>query len=185
MIGSWSLIAGVVLLLLLVAVVMKGWLAARQFEEPTRTPRELEEMETCPEGFASKIFSRADWEFVRGLKAERIERLFQQERKRVALVWVRQTSAMIRKVMREHAAAARQSHSLEFATEVSILSQFLTLMAVFGILSVAIQIASPLWLGGLAHFAQRLSQQVTTMQESFQAGVLAKSQGSANGVAAQ
>jgi hypothetical protein len=161
MIGSWSLIAGVVLLLLLVAVVMKGWLAARQFEEPTRTPRELDEMETCPEGFVSKIFSRADWEFVRGLEAGRIERLFEQERKRVALVWVRQTSAMIRKVMREHAAAARQSHNLEFATEVSILSQFLTLMAVFGILSVAIQIAGPLWLGGLADFAQRLSQQVS------------------------
>src|SRR5260370_7745543 len=113
MIGSWSVIAGVVLLLLLVAVVMKGWLAARQFEEPTRTPRELEEMETCPEGFASKIFSRADWEFVRGLKAERIERLFQQERKRVALVWVRQTSPIIRKVIRHNAPPARQNHTLE------------------------------------------------------------------------
>jgi hypothetical protein len=185
MIGSWSLIAGVALLLLLVAVVLKGWLAAREFEEPTRTPSELEEMETCPEGFASRIFSRADWEFVRGLNAGRIERLFKRERKRVALVWVRQTSAMIRNVMREHAGAARQSHNLEFATEVRIQSQFLTLMAVCGILSVAIQIAGPLWLGGLADFAQRLSQQVTTMHEAFRAGVLANSQGSASGVAAR
>jgi tRNA G26 N,N-dimethylase Trm1 len=47
------------------------------------------------------------------------------------------------------------------------------LMGVCGILSVAIQIAGPLWLGDLAHFAQRLAQRVAKLQESFQAGVLA------------
>jgi len=48
------------------------------------------------------------------------------------------------------------------------------LMAVCGILSVAVQIAGPLWLGGLAHFAQTLSQRLTKLQESFQAGVPAQ-----------
>jgi hypothetical protein len=129
----------------------------------------------------SRIFSRADWEFVRGLKAGGIERLFERERKRVALVWVRQTSAIIRKVMREHAAAARQSENLKFSMEINILAQFFALMAVCGTLSMAIQIAGPVWLGGLAHFAQRLSQQVTKLQESFQAGILAKAEGAGRG----
>jgi hypothetical protein len=92
----------------------------------------------------------------------------------VALVWVRQTSMMIRKAMREHAEAARQSENLEFTTEVNILAQFLVLMVVCGILSVAIEAAGPLFLGGLARFAQRLSQRVAKVQESFQAVAPAK-----------
>jgi len=38
-----------------------------------------------------------------------MERLFEQERKKVALVWVRLTSALVRNAIREHARAARQS----------------------------------------------------------------------------
>jgi hypothetical protein len=170
----WSLVAGVMLLLLLMAVAIKGWLDSLQFQERTRASRELDAMEPCPEEFVSRIFSPADREFVRGLKAGSIERLFEQERKRVAMVWVRQTSSIIRKVMREHAQAARQSENLEFSTEINILAQFLALMAVCGTLSMAVQITGPLWLGGLAHYAQRLSRQLTKLQESFQTGVLEK-----------
>lgn len=174
MIEFSSLIAGVALLLLLMAVTTKGWLASRGLQEPASATSEEEPTEPCPEEFVSRVFSRADWEFVRGLEAGGIERLFEQERKKVALVWVRQISAMIGKVMREHARAARQSKNLEFSTEIDIFAQFLMLMCVCGILSVAIRIAGPLWLGGLAYFAQRLSQRVAKLQESFQAGVLAQ-----------
>jgi len=177
MIGLWGLIAAVVLLLLLMAVATKGWLASRELQDTALAPSELETAEPCPEEFVSRVFSRGDWEFVHGLKATSIERLFERERKKVALIWVRQTSAMIRKVMREHAEAARHSKNLEFSTEINILAQFLTLMALCGILSLAVRIAGPLWLGGLAHFAQRLSQRVTNLQESFQAGVMAKARG--------
>jgi hypothetical protein len=178
MIELWGLIAAaVVLLLLLMAVATKGWLASRELQETALAPNELDAAEPCPEEFVSRVFSRSDWEFVHGLKATSIERLFERERKKLALIWVRQTSAMIRKVMHEHAEAARQSKNLEFATEINLLAQFLTLMALCGILSLAVRIAGPLWLGGLAHFAQRLSQQVTNLQESFQAGVLAKAGG--------
>ena len=173
MIGLWGLIAAIVLLLLLMAVATKGWMASRELQDTALA----DTAEPCPEEFVSRVFSRGDWEFVHGLKVTSIERLFERERKKVALIWVRQTSAMIRQVMHEHAAAARQSENLEFSTEINILAQFLTLMALCGILSLAVRIAGPLWLGGLAHFAQRLSQQVKNLQESFQAGVMAKAGG--------
>jgi hypothetical protein len=168
-----NLIAGVALLLLLMAAATKGWLASRRLQEPASATSEEDATEPCPEEFVRRVFSRADWEFVRGLEAGGIERLFEQERKKVALVWVRQISAMIGKVMREHARATRQSKNLEFSTEINIFAQFLMLMIVCGTLSIAVQIAGPLWLGGLAHFAQTLSQRVTKLQESFQAGALA------------
>lgn len=177
MIGLGGLIPAAMLLLLLLAVATKGWLASRELQDTAPAPSELAAAEPCPEEFVSRVFSRGDWEFVHGLKASSIERLFERERKKVALIWVRQTSAMIRKVMHDHAAAARQSKNLEFSTEINILAQFLTLMALCGILSLAVRIAGPLWLGGMAHFAQRLSQQLTNLQESFQAGALAKAGG--------
>ncbi len=167
-----SVIAGAALLLLLTAT-LKGWLASRQLG-PWPAASEEDTTEPCPEEFFTRVFTRADWEFVRGLKAGGVERLFERERKKVALAWVRQTAALIRKVISEHARAARQSKNLEFSTEINIFAQFLMLMAVCGILSVAVQIAGPLWLGGLAHFAQTLSQRLTKLQESFQAGVPAQ-----------
>ncbi len=172
MIEFASAIAGAVLLLLLTAVALKGWLASRQLG-PGLAASEEDATEPCPEEFVNRVFSRADWQFVHGLEAGGIERLFEQERKKVALVWVRHTFAMVRKVMREHARAARQSKNLKISTEINIFGQFLMLMGVCGILSAAIQVAGPLWLGGLAHFAQRLSQRVSKLQETFQAGVLA------------
>jgi hypothetical protein len=177
MIEFSGLLAGVVLLLVLMAVATKGWLASRDLTEPTVGSSEDELTEPCTEEFVSQVFSRNDWEFVHGLKTRRVESLFARERKRLALIWMRQTSAMIRKAMREHADAARQSKNLEFRSEISILMQFLILMAGCAILTAAIQTAGPVRLSGLAHFAQRLSQQVTTLQESFQVGVLAKARG--------
>jgi hypothetical protein len=172
MIEFGSVIAGAVLLLLLMVATLRGWLASRSLE-PGRAASEEGASEPCPAELVDRVFSRADWEFVRGLQARGIERLFQQERKKIALVWVGQTSALIRRVIGEHARAARQSKNLEFSTEIKIVAQFLVLMAVCGILSAAIQIAGPMPLGGLAHFAQRLSQRVSKLQETFQSGDLA------------
>jgi hypothetical protein len=177
MIPFLSLTGGAALLLLLLVVATKGWLASRNLSEPALARNEEDITEPCPEEFVSRIFSHADWDFVRGLRAGNIERLFQRERRCVALAWIRQTSAMIRRVMRWHVEAARQSKNLEVSVEIRIFAQYLVLVAVCRILSIAIQIAGPLWIGGLAHFAQRLSLRVTKLQESFQADALAEAAG--------
>jgi hypothetical protein len=172
-----GLIAGLILLLVLMAVATKGWLASRDLLDPTSGSSEDELTEPCTEEFVSRVFSRNDWEFVHGLKTRQVESLFARERKRLALIWMRQTSTIIRKAMREHANAARQSKNLEFGSEISILAQFLVLMAGCSILTVAIQTAGPLRLSGLAHFAQRLSQQATRLHRAFEVGALAKASG--------
>jgi hypothetical protein len=173
MIGLASVIAGAVLLLLLALAALTGLLASKPPELQLAASEE-DVTEPCPEAFLNNVFSRADCEFVRRLKARSVEHLFEQERKKVALVWVRHISAVVRRVMRQHVQAARQSRNLKFSTEINILAQFLALMGVCGILWVAIQIAGPLWLGGLAYFAQKLSQRVSELQESFRERAFAK-----------
>ena len=177
MIEQSTLIFGVVLSLMLMALVVKGWMAARNLQESAPLAGEIETAQACPEVFVSRVFSRDDWQYVHGLKSTGIARLSQRERKKVALVWVRQTSLTIRKAMSEHARAARQSQNLESSTEIAIFLRFLILMVLCGILSVAIQTVGPLFLAGLARFAQRLSQRVVKVHESFESGTLVKAAG--------
>ncbi len=161
-----SLIVGVVLLLLLLAVAVKGSLALR--ETPELAGSDESGQEACPPEFVSKIFSHDDWTYVRGMKSTGLEKLFRKERKSVALVWVRQTSSGIRRIMREHAAAARQSSNLEPATELKIFLQFAALLMTCGAMRAGIHVAGPLWVGGLARFAQNLVQQLAEAERAFE-----------------
>ena len=167
MIGFASLVVGIGLLLVLVALAAKVWLAARNSREARFARDNRGDAEMCPPELVTQVFSRQDWEFIKEMKAPELAALFQQERRRVALVWVRQTSTMIRRVMREHVASARQSKNLNFPTELKIWRQFLSLVLICGTLSLAIQIAGPLWLARLARVAQRLFEQITFAQRAF------------------
>jgi hypothetical protein len=173
MINFLGLLVGVLLLVTLMVVATKGWMVSGQLQDSLLEPNEGELLEPCPKEFVSMVFSRTDWEFVQGLKSRSVERLFEHERKKVALVWVRQTSALVRKAISGHAGAARQSKNLDFLKELNILAQFLILILSCRILSIAIQGAGPMRLSGLAQLAQSLSQQVSKLQGSFQAGTLA------------
>ena len=172
-----GLIAGAVLLLLLIALAIKGWLHSRELQDPALPTADEDGASICPEEFVSRVFSRDDGDFVRKLGASDIERLFQKERRKVALLWVRQTSLMIRKLMAAHARAARQSQNLEFAMEISILAQFVVSMAACAALSFAIQIAGPSVVPSLAQFAQRLSRRMAKVHEAFEASAPTKTAG--------
>jgi len=91
--------------------------------------------------------------------------------------WVRLTSALVRNAIREHARAARQSKNLDFLGEINILAQFLILILSCRVLSIAIHIAGPVRLSGLAQFGAETVQQVDRLQESLHAGVLAGASG--------
>jgi hypothetical protein len=162
-----SLIVAVLLLLLLLAVVVKGWLASRETPELAGSEDEAGQ-EACPAAFVGKIFSPDDWVYVRGIKSPGIEKLFRKERRSVALLWVRQISSGIRRIMREHAAAARQSSNLEPATELKIFLQFAALLITCGAMRVGIHLAGPLWVGGLARCAQKLFQQIAETERAFE-----------------
>jgi hypothetical protein len=172
MIGiSGALIIGGLLLLLLLLLATRGISAARGLSTRSDLPMgdDAADLVPCPQEFVPKIFSRADWEFVSQAQSPKLKKLFRRERKAVALLWVRQTSAAIQRVMREHAAAARQSHDLEFTTEVRLVLLYGELMLLCGLLLLAIQSAGPLWLRGVALYADSVSQRIAGAQQAFAA----------------
>lgn len=167
MIAISSLIVGVVLLLVLLAIAVRGWLAARDSADLLGSDDEVGK-EGCPSEFVGRIFSPVDWRYVHEMKSPDIEKLFRKERRTVALVWVRQVSFAIRRIMREHAAIARQSSNLRAATELKIFVQFTALMVTCGAIRVGIDLAGPMRIGGLARYAHSLAQQVARAEQTFE-----------------
>jgi hypothetical protein len=169
--GPGALMVGGVLLILLLLLGTRGVSAARGLSSKSDLPLldDAAEVAPCPSEFVLKIFSPADWQFVSETKSPNIEKLFRSERKAVALLWVRQTSAAIQRIMREHAEAARGSHDLEFTTEVKLVLLYGELMLLCGALFLAIQSAGPLWVRGVALYADSLSQSIVEVQQAFAA----------------
>lgn len=126
-------------------------------------------VEPCPAEYVSKIFSRADWEFVAAMKSPSLEAFFRAERKSLALLWVQQTTAGIQGIMRQHAEMSRRSEDLDFTTEMRLFLRYAELRLICGILLVSIEMAGPLWLRGLALRASRLSQRIEQAQEALSA----------------
>jgi hypothetical protein len=127
----------------------------------------LGDLSLCPPEFAARIFSAADWTFVSAERSREIVRLFQHERRVVALVWVHQTKSTIHRIMREHTRVARQSHDLHLATEAKLLAHYFQLVAICDLLILAIQSAGPARVGSLATYAASLSQRFADAQHAL------------------
>jgi hypothetical protein len=164
-----ALLLGTVLLLLLLLMAARGSAAAREVSSRSDAPLFEEEagLDLCPAEFVTRIFCPDDLEFVSNTGSRPLQELFRRERKLVALVWVHQTSIAIRRIMREHTQAARQSHDLHFLTETKLVLLYAELMLICGMLSLAIQAAGPQRVRGLAVYAGALSGRLAQAQQNF------------------
>jgi hypothetical protein len=150
---------GLLILLLLLGIRQGKNPTGLDYQTNAPTNATLEELGPCPQEFVSKIFSETDRTFISSTGSPELKRLLMSERKQVALAWVRQTSAFIGLVMREHVASVRSSQDLQVATEASIVVRYAQLMLTCGLLTTVIRVTGPFWLRGLALYTQKLSQQ--------------------------
>jgi hypothetical protein len=160
-----------VLLFTAIIVWVKSTLADHQqhFASGESLNREDEIASGCPAEFVTQIFARNDLEYVSGLGSAQLKKFFAQERKAVALYWVQQMSAQIRRIMREHLQASRRSRDLELATEAGILLRYAGLKCLCGVLFFTITLAGPQGLQGLAARADAWAQRIREAQLGFQA----------------
>jgi len=168
MIGFATLLAGT-LFLMLAAIALNGWLASRN--APSASAAGQPAPVPFPSEFLPKVFSVRDWDFVCELNSAALKKLFIRERKRVALTWVAETSALLTLVMRSHALAARHSSNLNPVTELKILAHYLSLLVLCGVLSLSIRVVGPVRLGGLAQLAHAMTLRLAEFHRSVQAGV--------------
>jgi hypothetical protein len=155
--SSIFMIATAILLLLLL-------LWAGREEEPEPLPRggmRNGPRETLhPRELVRRIFSREDREFVFQMKSARLRQVYEEERRRLALHWIRQTASEVRRILREHRLASRQSKDLDVSTEAGLFFQYVQLRFLCGLLVVLVRLFGPHALQDLATYAGELQQRI-------------------------
>lgn len=178
MIGmAGALLAAAALVLLLVAWI-RADKALRELpfgsEEWSSGLDEEAELEACPPEFVSQIFSSGDLAYVGRLDSPELERQFHHERNGVALLWVRQTSAAVQRVMRRHVEASRRSRDIEFMTEARIFLQYGQLRAACALMFVGIGLAGAQEVRAIALYADGLTQRIGQVAREFDASLRAR-----------
>jgi len=144
-----------------------------------RTQRECRDALQHPE-LVLRIFSREDMEFISLMRSPRLQRTYQEERRKVALHWVRRTSREVSRIMRTHRLISRQSQNLDGFAEAKLLFQYLKLRAICGLLIFLIIIFGPHALHDLASYAGELYQLIgRAMPDAMSANGVASSENSA------
>jgi hypothetical protein len=128
-----------------------------------------------------RIFSGEDKEFVLQMRSPRLHRIYQEERRKVALHWVRKTSREVSRIMRTHRLNARLSRNLDVVAEAKLLWQYLELRFICGLLVLLIEAFGPHALHDLASYAGALSQLIgRTLSDSATANRVASSENPGN-----
>jgi hypothetical protein len=168
--GVGGALAGAVVLLL----VLLAWVRAEATSKNSLSAwdgslqGEGESVEGCPQEIVSQIFSADDLEFISGLESPGLQRLFRRERTAVALHWVRETSTIIRRIMRRHLRASRLSADLEIATEARVFLKYTQLKLICGILYVFIVAVGPQGLASTVRPVQWLTQSIREVLREFE-----------------
>jgi hypothetical protein len=161
-IGIYGALFVAVLLLLLILVWVRANLAQRNelSNYQASLVHENEGLEACPQEFVSRIFEGEDLKFVSRFESPQLQKFFRRERNAVALLWVQQTTAAIRRIMQLHLETSRRSRDLHFGTEAKIFAQYAQLRFLCGVLFISIGLVGPQKLRGVALYAQELTQQL-------------------------
>jgi hypothetical protein len=158
-----------VLLLFLILVWVRATLGQRDLlsDSDASLPHESGDVGACPQEFVSRIFAGEDLEFISRLELPHLEKFFRRERNAVALLWVQQTSAAIRRIMRQHLETSRRSKDLNFGTEARIFVQYAQLRFICEVLFVSIELVGPQRVRGLAMYAEELTKHLGHAQLEF------------------
>ena len=119
----------------------------------------------CPPEIVGRIFSPEDTNFVREMNSPSLCRMYSKERSRVARHWIRQTSAAIRGIKRDHLRSARSSQNLALAGEASLFASYIQLRCVCGLLLLSTFLVGPGTLQQVALYASKLSYRLKSVQQ--------------------
>jgi hypothetical protein len=171
-IGTSSALLAAVMLLILILLWVRADSRARKYlsglEESFSERDEI--VELCPPEFVSQIFSAQDLTFISRLESTELKNQFLQERSAVALLWVKQTTTAIRRVMRRHLQASRLNVDIEFSTEARIFLQYAQLRLICGTLFLLIGLLGLQRLRGMAFYADELTQLIGSTLGEIAAG---------------
>jgi hypothetical protein len=96
-----------------------------------------------PAGLVERIFANQDFDYIIASAPHEVQRLFLQERKRVAVCWAQQVHAGVLRLMNFHLMQARFYAQLSVATEVKLAANFAALLLACRVMQAALYLGGP------------------------------------------
>ncbi len=94
--------------------------------------------------FVDRIFSEQDWAFVSRETNRAVQRLFQTQRRRLAIVWLRQTRNQVVRLMTSYRAAVRQTSDVSAAVEMRVALDYMLFLLTYYVLLVSVWLRGPI-----------------------------------------
>jgi hypothetical protein len=108
-----------------------------------RSALELLQGNLLPAEMVERIFTKADLDYVTEGTTPGVRKLFVEERKRIALLWVNQIAKQIRSLQEFHLGSARFYSRLSAGTEMRLAFEFFTLLCFCRALRLALYLRGP------------------------------------------
>lgn len=160
-----SLLPFLIISVLLLAVLV--WLLKSRGETGESTGyEEAEEAldtlrgELLPSGLVERILGSADFAFVANEGDAKIEQHLEEERKKLAIMWLRHTREQVERLFRFHLRFARQESDLNPADEFRLAFTYFLFLAAYATLLNSIRLRGPLRVRRMVGFTTAVAERV-------------------------
>jgi hypothetical protein len=119
------------------------------------------EVELPPRALGERIFSEEDWNFISNCTAPGIQRIFLEERKALALSWLKQTRKRVGQIMTFHRIAVRQDVQLSPTLEVRLAVDYLLFVFSYNFLYALIWLRGPFFARGIISYVAGIADQLS------------------------
>jgi hypothetical protein len=161
MIPSFAIAAAAVFVLVLLLLRTRGeQVEEREASTPDPQNRFGGACALPPTELVVRIFSPNDREFILLTHSPRLQRLYKEERRKVAIDWVRRISREVGRIMSNHRLRSRQSPNMDVVAETKLFCQYLELRFLCGMLLFLVHLFGPHALLDLASSAGQLFEQL-------------------------
>ncbi len=128
------------------------------------------QLELLSRASVGQIFSLQDWSFVRSQTPPRVQQMFLQERKTLALIWLRRTRGQVARLMAFHLKAARGNTDLSPVGEIKLAVNYASFLLLCGILQSLIWAHGPFYAREAVDRAFVLAEQLCSLSRRLMPG---------------
>lgn len=129
------------------------------------------EWDLLPPWSVERVFSSQDHDFILSETSPQIRRLFEQERKNVALLWLHHTRKQVARLMDFHLEAARQNVELKETSEVRVALDYALFLLVYYSLCAIFRLWGPFRVRRLADYAVTAARRMCLASQGILAAI--------------
>lgn len=162
---------GILLLCLLFLATRGRWGAPAQPLSQVEHALRALEWDLLPPRSVERVFSPQDHDFILRKTSPQIHRLFEEERRNVALLWLRHTRKQVARLMDFHLEAARQNVELKETSEVRLALDYALFLLVYYSLCAIFRLRGPFQVRRLADYAVTAATRMCIASEGILAAI--------------